>query len=181
MIDDNLRIEIDCLKKDIYSDNEDIAYKIIDKLAEIGGDEIIEFLIPILDSESPIFRKRAAFTLQDIKDNRAVEPLFKAIFKKENFNYNGVLVYVLNDFDCHDRLVDLFKILFYLDWECKQHAYHILSSNEFEFTKDDISLIIDLWKDIQQHPEKCPSFEDKETFEMIQDCVDGYSGYLNED
>lgn len=179
MNDDNLRNEIDSLKKDLYSNIEEVAYKSIDRLAEIESDEIIEFLISILDSENPIFRKRAAFTLRDIKDNRAVEPLFKAIFKKENFNYNGVLVYVLSDFDCQERLVDLFRILFYQDWECKQHAYHILSNNEFLFTKEDISLVINLWKDVLMNPDKCPCFDD--TFEMIQDCVDGYSGYLNVD
>lgn len=180
MIDDKLRFELNNLKNDIYSDNDELANKSVDRLAEIGGDEIIEFLIPILDSDNPIIRKRAAFALQDIKDNRAVEPLLKAIFKKENYKYNGVLVHVLTDLDCQNRLVDIFKILFYQDWECKQHAYRILSDNEFQFTKDDIETIIDLWADIKLHPEKCPYFDDKETFDMIQDCVDGYSVYLNE-
>ena len=84
---DKLRDEIETLKNDILSDNWEVVKTSADRLGQIGGDEVVDFLISLLALENSGIRNRAALALSDIKDNRALEPLLTAIFKKENYNY----------------------------------------------------------------------------------------------
>jgi HEAT repeat protein len=148
------------------------------RLAEIGGDEVLTFLKSLLKSENPIVRNCAALALKDMKDNRALEPLLEAIFKKENHNYNGNMVFALEGLDCSQKLKEIFKILFYESYESKLSAYAILSKQEFEFSEEDLHEINDMWEDTKQHPEKCQSYDYGDVPEMIQDAVDGYMRYL---
>ncbi len=175
---DKLRIEIDQLKEDVLSDDWHLADSSAVRLIEIGGDEVINFFISLIAEDNSTIRNRAALALRDIKDNRALEPLLKAIFKKKNHNYNGTMVYALETLDCSAKLKEIFKILFYQTWESKQSAYSILFAQIFTFTDNDILEIKKMWDYIKLHPEKYPNYEEEETRAMMQDTLDGYTGYF---
>jgi hypothetical protein len=178
MTDKKIKKEIEELKKNVFSDDWELVKSSADRLGKIGGDEVVEFLISLIASDNPGIRNRAALALEDIKDNRALEPLLTAIFKKENFNYNGTMVFALESLDCSQKLKEIFKILFYETYEAKVSAFAILADQIFNFTKDNLLEIQKMWNECKLHPEKCPDFDDIETREMIQDAVDGFMCYL---
>jgi HEAT repeat protein len=178
MTDDKLKIEFEQLKKDVFSDDWELVKSSADRLGQIGGGEVVDFLITLIASDNSSIRNRAALALEDIKDNRALEPLLTAIFKKENHNYNGTMVFALESLDCSQKLKEIFRILFYETYESKISAYAILSDQIFDFTKEDLLEIKNMWEDCKQHPDKCPGYDDLETREMMQDAVDGFMSYL---
>lgn len=178
MTDEQLRMEIEQLKIDIFSDNWDLVTSSADRLGEIGGNEVVDFLISLTALDNSGIRNRAALALADIQDNRALEPLLTAIFKKENHHYNGTMVFALTSLDCSQKLKEIFKILFYESYEAKLSAYTILSDQIFDFTKKDLLEIQNMWDECKQHPSKCPCYEDLETRKMMQNIVDGFMSYL---
>ncbi len=178
MTDDKLKIEIEQLKKDVFSVDWELVKSSADRLGKIGGDEVVDFLISLIALDNSSIRNRAALALEDIKDNRALEPLLTAIFKKENHNYNGTMVYALESLDCSQKLKEIFRILFYETYESKISAYAILYDQTFDFTKEDLHEIQKMWDDCMLHPEKCPNFDDLETRQMMQNAVEGFMSYL---
>jgi len=178
MTDDKLNIEFEKLKQDVFSDDWELVKSSADRLGQIGGDEVVDFLISLIALDNSGIRNRAALALEDIKDNRALEPLLTAIFKKENHNYNGTMVFALESLDCSKKLKEIFRILFYETYESKISAYAILTDQIFDFTKDDLLEIKNMWEDCKQNPDKCPCYDDIETREMMQDAVNGFMSYL---
>jgi len=167
---------IEELKKNVFSDDWELVKSSADRLGQIGGDEVVDFLISLLALDNSSIRNRAALALEDIKDNRALEPLLTAIFKKENLNYNGTMVFALESLDCRQKLKEIFKIFFYQGYEAKMSAHAILSEQIFECTEDDLYDIKNMWDDCLLNPEKCPDFD--ESKEDIQDMVNSYLSYL---
>ena len=180
MTNDKQKIEIEQLKKDVFSDDLELLKSSADRLGQIGGDEVLDFLISLIELDNPDIRNRAALALEDIKDNRALEPLLIAIFKKENHNYNGTMVFALESLDCRHKFKEIFKILFFETYESKISVYAILSDQIFDFTEEDLFEINQMWEDCKLNPEKCPGYDDDETREMIQDAVDGFMCYLEQ-
>ncbi len=178
MTDNKLKIEFEQLKMDVFSEDWEVLKSSTDRLGKIGGDEVVEFLISLIALDNSSIRNRAALALEDIKDNRALEPLLTAIFKKENHNYNGTMVFALESLDCSQKLKEIFKILFFETFESKISAYAILSDQIFDFTKEDLIEVQQMWDDCKQHKVKCPCYDDIETREMMQDAVDGFMSYL---
>ncbi|NTW33161.1 MAG: hypothetical protein HGB12_11135 [Bacteroidetes bacterium] len=178
MTKEKLKIEIAQLKKDIYSDDWETSRDSACRLGKIGGDEGIDFLISLLASDDHSLINIAAIALRDNKVNRAVYPLLKSIFKKENFNYNGTLVYALEELDCSTKLVEIFKILFYHSYESQISANHILNKQIFAFTRNDLLKIKKMWDDIKLHPEKSSDSDSEEVRRVRQSAVDGFMGYL---
>ena len=175
------RNEIEQLKKDIFSDDWELVKTSADRLSKIGGDEVVTFLISLFKLNNSGIRNRAALAIERLKDQRALEPLLEAIFKKENHNYNGTMVFALESLDCSKNLKEIFTILFYESYEAKLSASAILEDQIFDFTKEDLQDIKEMWTDLQLHPEKFPEFDDKEVRELIQDNVEGYLSYLTND
>jgi hypothetical protein len=173
-----MNLEFEQLKKDIFSDNWDSVVTSTDRLAEIGGDEVIDFLILCIASDNCHLRNRAAIALSDIKDNRALKPLLTAIFKKENQKSNGTMVYALESLDCSQNLKEIFKILFFENLESKISANSILSKQLFDFKRKDLLEIQQMWSECKLHPEKCPLYDEIETRKMMQDNVDAFLGFL---
>ena len=171
-----LKAEIEQLKKNIFSDDWELVKSSADKLGKIGGNEVVDFLISLLLLDDSGIRNRAALALENLKDNKSLEPLLAAIFKKENHNYNGTLVFALESLDCSEKLKEIFRILFYESYEAKMGADTILSEQEFNFNQEDLIEIQSMWNDCLLNPEKCPEFE--ESREMIQENVDGFMIYL---
>jgi hypothetical protein len=173
-----MNLEFEQLKKDIYSDDWDLVATSADRLAEIGGEEVIDFLILCIASDNRHLRNRVAIALSHIKDNRALEPLLAAIFKKENHKRNGTMVYALESLDCSQNLKEIFKILFFEALESKISAHSILSKQLFDLKRKDLLEIQQMWDDCKLHPEKCPLYDEIETREVMQGNVDGFMGYL---
>lgn len=173
---DNLKIEIEKLKSDVFSDDWELVKYSADRLGRIGGDEVVDFLISLVALEDSSIRNRAALALKEIKDNRALEPLLIAILKKENLNYNGTMVFALESLDCSKKIKDIFRILFYEGYEAKCSAYVILDEQEFDFNDNDIYEIKKMWDECIENPTLCPDFE--ESRDDIQETVDGYLFYL---
>lgn len=178
MTDDKLKKEIEQLKKDVFSDDWELVKSSAKRLGKIGGAQVVDFLISLIALDDSGIRNSAALALEEIKDNRALEPLLTAIFKKENHNNNGTMVYALASLDCSQKLKGIFRILFYETYESKISAYAILFDQIFDFTKGDLIEIQQMWDDCKKHPDKCPCYEDIGTREMMQDAVDGFMGYL---
>ena len=148
------------------------------RLGELGGKEITDFLISLLEEEESSIRDRASLALEEIRDNRAVQPLLKAIFKKENKGYTGTMVFALESHDCSQHLKDIFRIVFYQAYECKMSALAILDTQIFEFTTQDLLDIKEMWDNCLLEPKTCPEIENEEVRREIQEAVDGYLEYL---
>ena len=91
------------------------------------------------------------------------------------------MVFALESLDCSKKLKEVFKILFHETYEARMSAASILNDQIFEFTKDDLDEISEMWQDCQLHPEKCPEIENNEARASIQNQVDGFLAYLKED
>ena len=175
-----LKKDINQLKKDVFSDDWKFAKSAAKKLVKIGGDEIVDFFISLLSLDNHSIIRMAAWALDEIRDNKAVNPLLRSIFKKENYNYNASMVWTLSKLDCSNKLKEIFKILFYQAYEAKLYAHGILNEQIFTFSHEDILKIKKMWDDIKLNPKKCPGYDDEQTREMMQDGVDGFMGYLKE-
>jgi len=168
------------LKKEIFSDNYAIALSASKKLTEISGDDIYYFLIELLGSKDPSIRNLGALALRKRADNRAILPLLNVIFKSSNKAYSGTLVYALQKLDCKEKLVEIFKILFYHEYESKLCAYNILDKQIFEFTRADLMSIQTMWLECQGPSSSAIGFDDIETKAMMHDAYEGFMDYLNQ-
>ena len=168
--------KIENWKNDFHSDDLKVVQKSADNLVKNGGDNVVKFLIGLLELNHAEKRNIVALALRDLKDNQAIEPLLKSIFKSENKNNNGTMVYALQELNCKDKLIDIFKILFFQGYESKLLAYNILNEQTFEFRKDDLIEIQKMWKEYNRNPD-----ENEETIKMVQDAYEGYIEYLEEE
>jgi hypothetical protein len=170
--------EIELLKAEALSSDWEKAEASMKRLVKIGGADVFDFSVSVLDLDNNYYRLRnlAANTLLDIGDNNAVVPLINAALKRENINYNGPFVYALRYLDCCGKLKEVFQILYYSGYEAQVHAAYILSTQIFEFTKQDILDIQMMWEDLKLHQEKAVHYDD--TKEMIENAVNGYLPYL---
>ncbi len=136
----------------------------------------VDHFITLLDNENPVIRDKAAIGLHDLADNKALEPLLKAINKPENINSRGTLVYALDSLDCSAKLPELFDLMFYGNAEVRMSAINILDEQIFEFSRSDLYSIKDKWEKIQKQPELCPYYDEyKDTIETL---VESYLEYL---
>lgn len=181
MKETNPNSKIENWKEKILSKDWKIALNAADNLAKIGGDEVIKFLIKLLDSKEARIRNAAALSIRDTKDNQAIKPLLKSIFKPENRDYNGTMVYALQTLDCKNNLVELFKILFYESYESKMGAYAILDEQIFEFHREDLMEIQKMWRDCNDKPEKINGFDDEKTILMMKEAYEGFMEYIKEE
>ncbi len=170
--------ELEQLKEDIFSEDAEKVDYAINGLLDIGGDKVFNFFISILDqpNENSWARDAAALALKEMADNRAVEPLFRAILKEENIGFNDTLVHALESLDCSNHFRDLFDILFYHNSLAKMSVHAILSEQKFVYNDEDLAQIREKWEDLQQHTHKSPEYDFCR--KMIADAVERYSLYL---
>lgn len=179
-------IDVEKLKLQLFSINGDEQKEAYNALCILNMPELTEEVFQQalacleLNNSHNLERDAAAYLLRYINDNRAVEPLFNAILKKENIRYNGSLVYALEKLDCRYKFNELFEILFYHGGIAKLSAYSILCDQEFAFNHKDLLSIKEKWEDLLLHPEKSPEFSDEKLKNMIQDRVEAFVCYLNE-
>jgi len=162
-------MKISQLKKDVFSEDCETVKSSVSELTAIGGEEVVKFLISLLEQKESGIRNRAALALEELKDNRAVDPLIKAIGKKENHNYNGTMVFALESLDCSKKIVEVFRILFEETHESKVSANAILEDQEFEYDEKDFEIISKIWERCNLNKDDYPGFNDKETYEMMKE------------
>ncbi|MCW3121036.1 MAG: lyase HEAT-like repeat domain protein, partial [Flavipsychrobacter sp.] len=82
-------------------------------LYELDSEVAFVYFINLLnlDNKQSWSRNVAALMLREIKDDRAVKPLFEAVLK--NKYYNGTLVYALETMDGGGHFRSLFDVLFH--------------------------------------------------------------------
>jgi hypothetical protein len=171
-------MSLETLKEEFLSEEWSVSRPALDELVRIGGDEVFNFFVSFLDGTDVLLRNRASIGLHDLADSRAVEPLMRAILKKENENYRGTMVYALDTLDCPHLLPQMFDLLFYGNAEVKMGATSILDRQIFEFDSEDLYTISAKWEDLKLHPEKCPDYD--ESKEEIEHFVDGFLAYLKD-
>ncbi|WP_053404593.1 HEAT repeat domain-containing protein [Persicobacter sp. CCB-QB2] len=165
-------------KERILSSKPNDLTRIVDEFVSKNEAWTIELLIDLLESDRPEIRNAGAIGIYELRPQKALEPLLNAIFKQENHNYNGTLVWALGQLDCKNRLIDIFRILFYESYEAKISAYEILDSQIFEFSKTDLKEIKSMWINLQASPDRSPDFDKGDVRIMISDAVEGFLSYL---
>jgi HEAT repeat protein len=91
---------------------------------------LIEALILQLESSNSSVRDKAALELMDRRDERAVEPLLRAIAQPENINHRGTLVYALSAFNCDAFLELLVDLVVTGNFEVSCGAFGIIEGAE---------------------------------------------------
>jgi HEAT repeat protein len=177
-----LENEIAILKEKIISNDWNTSKISFEKLIVLKGEEyVFDFLISLLNSNDPKIRNNVALAIEDLKIQRALEPLLESIFKEENKDYNGTLVFALASLDCSQKIKEIFKILFNYAYEAKMSAISILDEQIFEFTKQDLLEIELMWGNCKLNPETCIEFNNLKVRKEMQSCVDSFLIYLEED
>jgi hypothetical protein len=172
--------EIEVLKSNMFSNDWELVCDSANKLGKFGGREITDFLISLLENENSGIRDRASLALEEIGDNKALKPLLRAIFNKQNKIHSGTMVFALESLDCSKHLKDIYKILFYFAYECKMGAMSILETQIFDFTKQDLIEIKEMWENCLLNPETCPEIENEKVKIEMQESVDAFISYLKD-
>ncbi|WP_420826960.1 HEAT repeat domain-containing protein [Aquipseudomonas campi] len=89
----------------------------------------LQSLIQDLESPKSSIRDRAALDLMDIGDDSAIAPLLRAIFRPENVNHRGTLVYALSAFNCEDFLETLVDLALTGNFEVSAGACSIIAES----------------------------------------------------
>jgi len=136
-----------------------------------------KYIIAQLESKNSSIRHIASMMIIRFEIHEAAQMLIKRILDKDTLNSNGTMAFALEDLNCENYLLQIFKILATQSYESKCHAYNILSEQEFIFTKNDIVRMKEILDYVDQNREENQIFED-ETFEMIKDGFEGFNTYL---
>jgi len=178
--------EIHKLKKNIFSADWEGKKASANRLFEIGGQENTDYLISLLDQSNSQVRDAVALTFRERKFNEALDPLLKAIVKKENSGYNGTMVYALETLDCSHKLKDLFEILFEKNsYEAQNHILTILNEQTFEFSSSDLLTIKAKWDALKERWNVLNNIEGENLRkhdidkDLIQSFVDSYTSYFD--
>lgn len=149
------------------------------KLDPKDKEESVKYIIDKLNSRESGIRYIASLMIIQFKINEAAEMLIKRILDTDTLGSNGTMAYALKELDCKNNLVHIFRILATQSFESKCHAYNILSEQEFEFTKDDICEMKQIFEHAFQNKKTNQIFDD-ETLQMIANVYEGFKQYLIE-
>ncbi len=166
------------LQKEFLDSSWEESESIAEELVLIQGKSADDFFIECLKSENYKIRNRAALSLKELKSSKAVGPLIEGVIYPIDPKRCGTLASALESHDCSDHIIDIFRIMFYSNYECKMWAHNILSEQSFSFDKNDLIEISNMWDNCKANPSTCPSYA--EIHESIQDDVDSFLDYLDE-
>ncbi|UJP64094.1 HEAT repeat domain-containing protein [Mongoliitalea daihaiensis] len=130
-----MKQEIDQLLEKMCDKNESEAYLYSDKLAKIGGDDLMNRLLPLMQSDDTDTSFLAARTLSAMENNgEALKFVFDLIHQPANKFKNGYLVQLLEGFDLTDSFVDLYRIFLFGNFKSSSLAKEYLDTVEFDIT-----------------------------------------------
>ncbi|KEO73982.1 HEAT repeat domain-containing protein [Anditalea andensis] len=141
---------------------EEEAFKYADKLAEIGGDEILNKLIELVKSDDIECVHLAARALANIDNNQsALDTIMEAIHDNRNRHQNGALVQALEGFDLSLKFVDIFRIYLFGNFKSSLLAKEYLDYVEFDVTPRVIKKVEKHWKHFINNSKNDEGFEIK--------------------
>jgi hypothetical protein len=139
---------------------EEEAFKFADQLAKIGGQEVLQALVPLLDSDDIQCSSLAARALSKMNDNdEALDPLLDAIHDKKNKNQNGALVESLEGFDLSSKFVDILRIYLFGNFKASTFAKEYLDYVEFDITPRVIKKAEKHWNHYTNNSKQDEEFE----------------------
>ena len=131
-----------------------------DQLVRIGGTEVQERLIQVLQSENMEDAYLATRVLAQM-DNKStsLDALFKVIHLPSNQHNNGGLVSLLEEFDLATSFVDLFRIYLFGNFNASTLAKVHLDYAEFEITPRTLKKAEKHWHHFINNASKNDGFE----------------------
>lgn len=147
-------------------------------ISKIEKDKIQSFIANKLESSDVRKRYIASSMITEFELQAIKSKLIKRILDKETLNDNGSMTYALGHLNCEDDLVSIFKILATQSFESKNHAYNILCQQIFQFGKEDILKLEEIWNRFRMNPKEHFALDD-ETIAMVKDGYEGFKSYLD--
>ena len=143
---------------------EEEAFKFADKLAEIGGEEVLNKLIELVKNEDIECVHLAARALAKMEDNQsALDTIMDAIHDNSNRHQNGALVQALEGFDLSSSFVDIFRIYLFGNFKSSLLAKEYLDYVEFDVTPRVIKKAEKHWNHFINNSKHDEEFEIKKT------------------
>ena len=146
--------QINNLKIVALNEDREIALEALTEMTRLGGEEVFQFYVHLLNSEKPFLRNGAASGLMQLADPRAVPFLLEAIRNPANYGRNGTLVYALSAFDCHHLFRELWLIILYQGYEAKLMALNILDEQSVTWLHEDADEVRRHWLQVRQQPDQ---------------------------
>lgn len=130
-----MNTEIDQLLEKMCDKSESEAYLYSDKLAKIGGEELMQKLVDLMNVEDMDTSFLAARTLSKMENNAdALKFVFELIHHPSFKLKNGYLVQLLEGFDLSNSFVDLYRVFLFGNFKSSSLAKEYLDTIEFEIT-----------------------------------------------
>ncbi|GGZ17613.1 hypothetical protein GCM10007049_07800 [Echinicola pacifica] len=126
---------IDVLIKKMCDREEEESFVFADRLAEIGGEEVLNRLVALLKDEDIENAYLAARALSAMDNNEAaLDPLLEVINDHKYKMKNGTLVQALEGFDLSTKFVDILRIYLFGNFKASLLAKEYLDFTEFDIT-----------------------------------------------
>ncbi|AWW28746.1 HEAT repeat domain-containing protein [Echinicola strongylocentroti] len=171
---------IDLLIQKMCDKQEDEAFIYADKLAEIGGEEVLYKLIEVLKGEDYESAYLAARGLSAMEQNEAaLDPLLEVIHDKSNKMRNGNFVQALEGFDLSGSFVDILRIYLFGNFKSSTLAKEYLDYTEFDITPRVIRKAEKHWHHFQNNSANDQAFEIKK--QEVEDIMTDLKGMFEEE
>lgn len=149
------------------------AYEYSDQLIRIGGQYILDKMVALLQSDNDEIQYLASRTLGLMEENdKALEPLFEAINDKKNKENQGMLSEHLEEYDCSEKFVQLFKLYLFGSVKASAMAKNVLDYEEFDITPRVIKKAEKAWSHYVNNVKQ------DETFDLKKEEIDELLGEL---
>ena len=129
--------KVDQLIIEMTKEGQSKAFEYSEQLARIGSDYVLDKMIELLKIENHDTQYLASRTLGLLDNNdRALEPLLEAINDKKNKAIQGLLAEHLDEFDCSQKFVPIFKLYLFGSLKTSAMAKEVLDYEEFDITSN---------------------------------------------
>lgn len=133
--------KLEAIIADIQSSDLKLAKSGIEKFRKDGqSDAIPEFAIAITQNENPEILELGKQLLFDVKDENAIQGIFKAINHPQLKNHSALLISVLWEagIDCKDRLEDLIQLVIKGDSTITLEVLTVIENIDNSYPYDEI-------------------------------------------
>jgi hypothetical protein len=169
---------VDFLIERMTDKEEREAFKYVEKLAAIGGEEVFAKTLQLLKSEDWEIASLAAKVMGRLgQRDKALDTLMEIIHDRDNVTRSGELVEALEAFDLSNHFVDVLKIYLFGSYKASVLAKEYLDHTEFDITPRVIKKAQKHWKHYQNNVKRDEAYEIKESEvqEIFRDLEDLFS------
>jgi hypothetical protein len=146
------------------------AYDYSDQLVRIGGEDVLNKMIELLKSDNNEVQYLASRTLGLLENHEeALAPLLEAIFDNDNKSNQGMLAEHLDEYDCSQQFVKVFKLYLFGSIKASAMAKEVLDYEEFDITPRVIRKAEKQWNHYIKNVKQDEAFElmKKDTEEFL--------------